>query len=247
MAAQELLEVEDGQRVGLRQRQQLAQGRIRLDGLLVHQVVRTGVGHHRLGHGGAAHLGILGQSQERAQLGGHLHGLGEDAGLGLTALRRLRLAAATAVRLLRQASRLLLQRLQRRQRGLESRLHAAQLLVELLEALQQHGAVGGRLGLGRRRRHHSHRGRRRRGRRRLLGLLRRLLLGGGRSRHHYGLRGLGRRLGGLGLGRTHYVLVGGTIGRHGTRMITGCSAGERVKFVKPGAKVARIDGGQRHF
>ncbi len=30
-------------------------------------------------------------------------------------------------------------------------------------------------------------------------------------------------------------------------MITGYSAGERVKFVKPGAKVARIAGGQRHF
>ena len=246
MTAQELLEVEDGQRVVLRQRQQLAQGRIRLDGLLVHQVVRTGVGHHRLGHGGAAHLRVLGQGQEGAQLGGDLHGLGEDAGLGLAALRRLRLAAATAVRLLRQASRLLLQRLQRRQRGLESRLHAAQLLVELLEALQQHGAVCGRLGLGRHGRH-----RRRHGHGRLLGLLgllcRLLLCHYGSS--HYGLRGLGRRLGGrLGLARTaHYVLVGGRFGRHGTRMITGYSAGERVKFVKPGAKVARIAGGQRHF
>ena len=188
MAAQELLQVQDGQHIALIQGQQLAQRRIRLDGLLVHQVVVARILHHTLGHRRPAHLRVLGLAQERAQLRGDLHGLGEDAGLGLGTLHDLRLALAAAIRLLRQARRLLLNGLQGRRRRRRRRLQARQLLLQVRNGLLQGGTHvligrslrGGDNGLGDRR---SHR----------LGLL---LLSLGRLLLGHLLLG---RLGGLGL------------------------------------------------
>lgn len=139
VAAQELLQVQDGQHVALIQGQQLAQRGIRLDGLLVHQVVVARILHHTLGHRRPAHLRVLGLAQERAQLSRDLHGLGEDAGLGLGTLHDLRLALAAAIRLLRQARRLLLNGLQRRRRSRRSRLQARQLLLQVRDGLLQRG------------------------------------------------------------------------------------------------------------
>ena len=218
MAAQVLLQVEDGQRVALVQGQQLAQRGIRLDRLLVHQVVGAGIGHHTLGHRGAAHLRVLGLAQEGAQLGRDLHRLGEDAGLGLGTLNGLHLALAAAIRLLDHTRRLLLDHLQGRRRRAEGGLETRQLLVEISDGLLEGGTDvllsgshrrlrggGGNHGRGHRGRHCNSL--------RLLGSLGGL---GWRSSHNRGgdsnnsLSRLGGLLGSLGNGRTHFGVVGGS-------------------------------------
>ena len=252
VAVQVLLQVQDRDLVILRDRQELAQGRIGLDLLLVHQVVGVRVGHHRLGDLRAADLRALGLAQEGAQLVRDLHGLGEDAGLGLTGLGAIGLALAAALGLLDHARSLLLDRLQSRGRRGESRLQARQLLVQLGDRGSQRGAD---VLLSRRR---SRRGRNRGGRRNGsgrrggLGLrgLRRLgglrLLGGGRryrGRSRNGGDGLGSLsslLAGRLRGGAHLVaVVRGTIGRHGTRIPhRGCD-GRRVNFGLRTPKVYR--------
>ena len=140
MTAQVLLEVEDGQVIRLRESQELAQRGISLDGLLVHEVVGLGVGHDTLGHLRAREGGILGLTEEGAELISHLHGLGEDAvsGVGVTSLGRLVLAAL-ALGLLGDARSLLLDGLAEggnlRVQGLEG----GNLLVQLGDRLVEGG------------------------------------------------------------------------------------------------------------
>ncbi len=152
MPAQVLLQVQDGQCVALVQGQQLAERGISLDGLLIHQVVGAGIGHHTLGHRGAAHLSVLGLSQEGAELGADLHGLGEDAGLGLSTLHGLSLALAPALGLLDDTGGLLLHNLEGCGGSAEGGLQGAQLLVEIIDGLLESrtdvllngGGLGGR-------------------------------------------------------------------------------------------------------
>ena len=212
VAAQVLLQVQDGQHITLIQGQQLAQRGIRLDRLLVHQAVVPRILLHTLGHRRPAHLRVLRLAQERAQLSRDLHRLGEDAGLGLGTLHGLRLALAAAVGLLREAGRLLLNRLQRSRRRRRRRLQARQLLLEIRDGLLErgtdvllHGHLRGRdlhglhgllllnlLGLGLRR-------------------LRLLLNNGDNGNSNgNGLNGL-RGLGSLLHGRTHFGGVRGSI------------------------------------
>ena len=233
VTAQVGLQVQDGQVVVLLQRQQLAQRRISLDRLLLHQAVRLGVAHHGLGHIRATHLRTLGLGQEGAQLVRDLGRHREEARLLDLALHCRRLATAAALSLLHQTAGLGTQGLQARQSQLQSGLQAVQLLLQSLDALQQHGALRGRLsrlcsrlgcssGC-------SHRGLRSLG---LGGLGSLGSLGGCRSSclnnccNGGSLRG---RLG-CGLGGTHDTSTGGSIGRHGTRMITGEVQGNLVNF-----------------
>ena len=213
MAAQVLLQVEDGQHIALVQGQQLAQRRIRLDGLLVHQVVGARILHHALGHRRPAHLRVLRLAQEGAQLSRDLHRLGEDAGLGLGTLHGLRLALAPAVRLLDHAGRLLLNRLERRGRRRGRRLQVRQLLLEVRDGLLQrdtdillrHRHLRRRRGLG----HHLNN---------LLLLGLRLRLRGLRGLRHNGDNGLSNNNGRLRSlrrrllhGRAHFGVVRGSI------------------------------------
>lgn len=228
MTVQVLLQVQDRDLVILRHRQELAQRRIRLDLLLVHQVVGVGIGHDRLGDLRAADLRALGLTQEGAQLIGDLHGLREDARLGLTSLSTVRLALAAALGLLNHARGLLLNRLERGRRRGESRLQAAQLLVELSDGSRQRGADvllsrrRSRRGRDGGRRSDGRRGGRRLGLRGLgrlhLGLLRRSR-GRGRNGGYRGSLGLGGLLAGRLRGGAHLVaVVRGSVGGHGTRM-----------------------------
>ena len=103
MAAQELLEVQDRELVALGQGEELAERRIGVDRLLVHQAVALGVIHHTLGHGRAADLGVLGLAEEGAQLLRDADGLREDAVLGGGTLDGLGLSLAAAIGLLGEA------------------------------------------------------------------------------------------------------------------------------------------------
>lgn len=234
VAVQVLLEVQDRDLVVLRHRQQLAQSRIGLDLLLIHQVVGVGVGHDRLGHLRAADLRTLGLAQEGAQLVRDLHGLGEDAGLGLTGLGAVGLALAAALGLLDHARGLLLDGLQGRGSRGEGRLQAAQLLVELSDGGSQRSAdilLSSRHGRSRGSGHGrggGHRGRR--GDLRLRGLGRlglHLLRGGGggrggRNGGDGGSLGLAGLLAGRLRGGAHLVaVVRGSVGGHGTRILAG--------------------------
>lgn len=191
VATQVLLEVQDRQFVSLGQRQQFAQRRIGVDRLLVHQAVGLRVGHHTLRDRRAADLSALGLAQEGAQFIRDLHGLREDAGLGLSTRRLGRGPLAAAIRTLRKARRLLLDRLQRSQRRVSGRLQRVQLLLQSRDGLLQSGTKilldcngGDRGSLDGDRGGHRRRGRNLRGGG-SSGSLRRLLadLGG---RHHGG-------------------------------------------------------------
>jgi len=250
VAAEVLLEVEDGEGVALVEGEELAECGIRLDGLLVHQVVGAGVGHDTLGHRGAADLRVLGLAEEAAELGRDLHGLGEDTGLGLGTLNGLHLALLAAIGLLDHTGRLLLNRLERGRRRAEGRLERGELVVEIGDALLERDTDillgGGGLGNGNRRRGNN------RGLNgdcdRLSGLDLLSLCRLGHNSGGNGRRGKdnglsGRRLGrlrGLGSlhGRTHFGVIGGSIGGHGTRILSWSLRDEAVKFVVGGHKVA---------
>lgn len=141
MAAEVRLEVEDRELVALVKREELAKGRIRLDGLLVHKVVGTRVRHDRLRDSRAANLRALGEREKRAELIRDLHRRREDAGLLDLTLNRLGLAAATALGLLDDASRLLLKRLEAEESRLKRGLEATELLMELLDVLEEDRAI----------------------------------------------------------------------------------------------------------
>jgi len=220
---QELLQVEVGQLVRGRHAKQRTKLGIRVDVVLVLQVVLLHIGGHILGHVGAALLGTSGAAHKGAQLRRDLHGDLEDRHAGRLGGIALHLgAAATLVGHLLHLSRLLLQTL-----GLSHKLrhHLAkghQARGQGLHlGLQAHlGRLSGLSGRGSGL--HSHGG----GNRGRLGLG---LLGLGGSGHRgRGSHGGGRHLLGLSLlcdglglgggGGVHYTSSGDRSRGHFTRM-----------------------------
>lgn len=139
MGAEVLLEVEDRERITLVEREELAEGGVGLDRLLVHEVVGARIRHDALGDRRAADLRVLGVGEEAAELVADADGLREDARLGLGTLDGLRLALAAAVGLLDDAAGLLLDDLEGRRGGRRSRLEGAELVVELRNRLVERG------------------------------------------------------------------------------------------------------------
>ena len=157
MGLQVALEVEDLELILLRQRQQLAQRRIRLDDLLVHQLVGLGVAADLRRDLRAGEQGALRDTEERAERVRDGRRLREDRLLlddRLTALRHGgSAAAATLGRLLELAGDLLLELLHVRQDGAEHRAEGVDLLykgVEVLDDVDLLGGGGGNGGSGRR-------------------------------------------------------------------------------------------------
>lgn len=206
---QELLQVEVGQLVRGRHTEQRTQLGIRVDVMLILQVVLLHIGGHILGHIGAALLGTSGAAHKGAQLRRDLHGDLEDGHAGRLGGVALHLGATAAlVGHLLHLARLLLQTLglshklrhhlaqghQARGQGLHLGLQAhlgrlSGLSGGLHGGLHRgrghssHGLGLGLLGLG----GSGHRGSSHGGRH-LLGLLRIRLLGdslGGGSGVHY--------------------------------------------------------------
>ena len=256
MAAEELLEVQDRERVTLVERQELAECGIGLDRLLVHEVVGARIRHDALRDRRAADLRVLRLAEERRELVADLDGLREDAGLRLRTLNGLRLALAAAIGLLDDAGRLLLNDLEGRRCGRSRRLERTQLLVELRNRLLERGAdvlLLRRRGSDRRRRGGGNNGRRLnggglRGLGRLHGLRGRsndsgynnrgLNRGNGDRRLGCGLRRLRRRL----CGSAHFGIVGGTNCGHGTRVLDSGLRCDCVKFAGQNIKVADLRG-----
>jgi hypothetical protein len=155
---QVLLEVEDLELILLRQRQELAQRRIGLDDLLVHQLVRLGVGADTRRDLRAADKGALGDAEERAERVRDGRGLREDRLLlddGLAALRRGsgRAAAATLLGALELTGNLLLELLHVGEDGAERGAQEVDLLdkgVELANNVDVLLRRGDRRGLRRR-------------------------------------------------------------------------------------------------
>jgi hypothetical protein len=260
VAAEELLEVQDRERVTLVERKELAEGGVGLDRLLVHEVVGAGIRHDALRDRRAADLRVLRVGKEAAELVADLDGLREDAGLRLRTLNRLRLTLAAAVGLLDHAGRLLLNDLEGTGGGRGRRLESTQLLVELRDRLLERGTdillndrVRGSRGHDiRRKRCRGHNGRLNNGG----GGLRSLCLGGlhwdrcsnGNSGGLNNGRNLRlRRLRGLGRNGAHFGSIGGTICGHLTRVLdagwrhTGVNFGRQtIKVAASRALVARL-------
>jgi len=152
---EEALEVEDLELILLRQRKQLAQRRIRLDDLLVHQLVGLGVGADLRRDLRAREQGALRNAEERAERVRDGRRLREDRLLlhdRLTALRYGGSAtAATLRRLLDLARNLLLQLLHVREDGAEHRAQGVDLLHEGGEVLDDVDLLNGRRDGGGRR------------------------------------------------------------------------------------------------
>ena len=237
MLGEELLEIEDREDIRLRDPQELAKRRIRVDRLLVHEVVALGVVDNARGHVGAGDECTLGEAEEGTELRTDRRGLREDAGLSRRTIDSLGLTLALATRLLDEARRELLNDLEARRRRGKGRLLGRKLLVEgvdLGRELRANVILRDSRDIGRGRRGSCSRSRSNRGSsnnrgsrgcssRRLLGGLRGSSSrnsGSSRSRRHH-LNGglLGSDLGrlGRGSGRAHYVSGGGSIGGHGTR------------------------------
>ncbi len=106
------LEVEDRHLLGLRGAEQLTKRGIRVDVLLVVELLLLDVGHDAARHIGAAHLRALGLAKEDAKVVRDLLGLGEDRlllGKGVARLiQRRRPSAAAAAGLLELAGKALL-------------------------------------------------------------------------------------------------------------------------------------------
>ena len=112
VATKVLLEVEDRELVILLEREELAKRRIRIDRLLVHELVFLAVGRDGLGDVGAADLRVLGLAEKREEFIRDRNRRRKDAGLGNRTLNRRRLATlALAIRLFGEAGRELLKRL----------------------------------------------------------------------------------------------------------------------------------------
>ena len=141
MAVQVALEVEVGQGLTVADGQQLLQGGVGLDVVLVLQALLLHVVVHGLGHLRAAHQGAIGLAQELAQLVSHLGGALEDAGgtrLGVRALLHLHAALALAS-ILELAVHTLLQLLHLVQHGRHSLLQGVQVASHGLDVLIQGG------------------------------------------------------------------------------------------------------------
>lgn len=242
VAVQELLHVEDGQLISLRDAQQSTQSRVVLDVLAVVQLVLLDVGVHGLGDLGARQLSALGQTQEGAQLITDLLGLLELRGRARGAVRGLGTGLALALaRLLQITAHAALQALQGRQSSAGRIADRHQLLLDGAQLSLPSGLLGNCLGGGGRGGHNGCcRGRGcRRGRSRRRGSLgrTRLLLSRlgwdslGRGRRGHNGRGRGGRsrrigllhdaLGSSGLGRSvHRTGSGGIRRRHFTHQTT---------------------------
>ena len=122
MATQELLEVEDRELVILLEREEFTKRRIRVDRLLVHELVLLAVRRDGLGDVGAADLRVLGLAEEREELIRDRNRRREDAGLGRCTLNNGLLVLTLAIRLLGEAGRELLERL-----GVRGRLRVQRL------------------------------------------------------------------------------------------------------------------------
>ena len=142
------LEVEDLELILLRQRQQLAQGRIRLDDLLVHQLVGLGVAADLRRHLRAGERRALRNTEERAERVRDGRRLREDRLLlddGLTVLRYGgSAAAATLGRLLDLAGDLLLELLHVREDGGKHRAQGVDLLHKGGKVLDDVNGIGRR-------------------------------------------------------------------------------------------------------
>ena len=148
MGLQVALEVEDLELILLRQRQQLAQGRIRLDDLLVHQLVGLGVAADLRRHLRAGERRALRNTEERAERVRDGRRLREDRLLlddGLTVLRYGgSAAAATLGRLLDLAGDLLLELLHVREDGGKHRAQGVDLLHKGGKVLDDVNGIGRR-------------------------------------------------------------------------------------------------------
>ena len=146
VAIQVALQVEVGQVLVRGDRQQGPQGRIRVDGMLVLQVVRLHVLVHGLGDLGARHQGASGAAEESQQLSGHLSGALKDRRRALdlhTVLIQLDAAAALAG-ILHLAVHALLQLLdlgQQRGGGLAEGVQVGRHRLEVI--IQRGGGHGG--------------------------------------------------------------------------------------------------------
>jgi len=126
-----LLEVEDGEAVLLREAEELAERGIRLDGLLVREVVVLCILHHAAGDIRAADLRTRSELEEDAELLRDLNRLGEDRrGVGLLLAIRTNgtsLTAAAALGLLLKAGDLLLHLLHLRRELVEAGAEGVEL------------------------------------------------------------------------------------------------------------------------
>ena len=217
MALEVLLEVEDRQLVRLREAEELAERGIRVDRLLVRQLVVLRVLHDATRDIRAADLRALGETEENAEIGRDLNRLGEDrrrVRLLLTIrANRARLAAAATLGLLLKAGHLLLHLLHLRRELVEGRAEGVELDEESGE-VRDYGLLG--IGLSDNRDYGGDRGRNsdrggdRRGR---------LRVGGGRVLDYWG----GRRDGDRGSNRRGGTLLGGSLlggGGRGGHLIT---------------------------
>ncbi len=130
MLGEILLEVEDREVIRLRDPQELAKRRIRVDRLLVHEAVALRVVDNARGHVRAGDERTLGEAEESTELGTDRRGLREDARLGRRTINSLRLALALTTRLLDEARRELLDDLEARRRRGKGSLLGRELLVK---------------------------------------------------------------------------------------------------------------------
>jgi hypothetical protein len=149
------LEVEVGQRLALRGSEELLEGHVRLDVVLVLEALLLDVGRHRLGDVGAGHLRALGLGEERAEViretSGDLED-GEAGRLGHTILIKSRRGAALALAgILDLTSHALLELLELAveardglAHGGEGRDHGADLITHRLGRGLSSGIRGGR-------------------------------------------------------------------------------------------------------
>ena len=139
VALEILLQVEDRQIVRLREAEELAERGIRLDRLLVRQLVVLRILHDSARDIRTADLRALGEAEENAELGRDLNRLGEDrrrVGLLLTiSADSARLATTATLGLLLEAGDLLLHLLHLRRELIEGR-------AERVELDEERGEVG---------------------------------------------------------------------------------------------------------
>ncbi len=146
MAIEVALQVEVGQVLVRGDRQQRPQGCIRVDGMLVLQVVRLHVLVHGLGDLGARHQGASGAAEEGQQLRSHLSGALKD-GRGALDLHAVLIqldTAAALARILHLAVHALLQLLdlgQQRGSGLAEGVQVGRHRLEVI--IQRGGGHGG--------------------------------------------------------------------------------------------------------
>jgi hypothetical protein len=133
---QQLLELEDVSALTIGQLQQLAQGRIRGDSVLVAQIVGIDILVQGSSHILARHLVVLGATQEGRQLVTDRHGDFKVAGLALTILIHAGLALAL-LGLLHIGRRTLLHALQSSQSRRGGITHASQLVAQSLHLVGQ--------------------------------------------------------------------------------------------------------------